>query len=105
MLNEYVKNNRSDNGKHSGFRFVKKVVCADGFTMSVQASEIHYCAPRENDAEYYSEVEIGFPSMADPLIEQYAEDLENLTDTVYGYVPVEIVEQVILKHGGIKENV
>ena len=33
----------------------------------------------------------------------YAEDRERPTDTVYGYVPVEIVERVIEKHGGIKE--
>lgn len=34
------------------------------------------------------------------LITDYAED-NTYTDTVYGYVPVEIVDKLIEKHGGI----
>ena len=79
-----------------------QVECADGFTMSVQVSESHYCRPRENDAGYYFSVEIGFPSAREDLIMEYAEQEDKPTDTVYGYVPVEIVDQVIEKHGGFK---
>ncbi len=39
----------------------KLVVCADGFSMSVQASETTYCNPRDNMGPYI-EAEIGFPS-------------------------------------------
>ena len=35
------------------------------------------------------------------MINSYAEDEYKPTDTVYGYVPMEIVEQLIKKHGGI----
>ena len=45
-------------------KMYEKVVCADGFTMSVQASEFSYCSPRENSALKYNEVEVGFPSTA-----------------------------------------
>lgn len=45
-------------------------------------------------------MELGFPSAADDLITDYAED-NSYTDTVYGYVPVEIVDKLIEKHGGI----
>ena len=31
----------------------------------------------------------------------YAETPENPTETVYGWVPVEVVESVIEKHGGL----
>ena len=49
----------------------------------------------------YESVELGFPSIEDELINEYAED-EPYTETVYGYVPIEIVEELINKHGGIK---
>ena len=78
----------------------KKVVCADGFTMSVQANESAYCTPRIDGADFYSAVEIGFPSGIEPLILPYAEEPEKPTDTVYGYVPRAKVMLVVLQHGG-----
>ena len=35
------------------------VVCADGFTMSVQASGTHYCESRRRIAKRYRSFEIG----------------------------------------------
>jgi len=78
-----------------------KVVCADGFAMSVQASESAYCDPRENNAEHYTEVEVGFPSIKEPLLMEWAEDPRRPTDTVYAWVPCERVSLVIAKHGGM----
>lgn len=77
------------------------VRCADGFCVSIQASDGHYCSPRVKGDVTYDTVELGFPSIEEPLIAGYAEDPDNLTNTVYGWVPVEIVDQVIEKHGGI----
>ena len=58
------------------------VVCADGFTMSVQASENHYCSPRADGAEViYGRVEIGFPSEHEPEFDEYVEQLEALFGT------------------------
>ena len=51
----------------------------------------------------YSLVELGFPSVEDVLINEFAET-KNYTNTVYGYVDVDIVESLILKHGGIDFN-
>lgn len=80
-----------------------RIVCNDGFSISVQGSANHYCSPRENLIDKaYAEVELGFPSVADDLIAYYAEDDEDLTDTVYGLVPIDTVEELIEKHGGIK---
>ena len=83
-------------------RFVRNpyLICKDGFQMSVQASETHYSAPR-GFADKYSEVEIGYPSDVENLIMDYCEDDNNPCETVYGYVPVNIVDRVIEKHGGI----
>ena len=82
---------------------VKRIVCNDGFSVSVQASETAYCSPRETAAHPYWAFELGFPSEKEETLMQYAEDEDRPTDTVYGYVPVSVVEALIDKHGGIKE--
>ena len=82
------------------------IICTDGFTMSVQVGYSLYSTPKKV-AKRYSAVEIGFPSEHEPLIEEYAdcytfEELDiDFTNTVYGYVPVKIVDKVLKKHGGI----
>jgi len=81
----------------------KRILCADGFNMSVQASETSYCEPR-NDRGPYKEVEIGFPSEREDLLMKYIEDRENPTRTVYGWVPNTVVTLVVAKHGGIVEG-
>jgi len=79
----------------------KKVICADGFEMSVQAHDGAYCEPRENEATRYESVEIGFPSMPEPLLMEWAEEPGRPTETVYGWVPSERASLLIAKHGGI----
>jgi hypothetical protein len=82
-------------------KMYKAIVCADGFSMSVQANETSYCSPRENGADKYEEVEVGFPNTPEPMLHQYAEDPESPTETVYAWVPSQVVTNVIAKHGGI----
>lgn len=104
MIKEFLKSTTAiehiANYKHQNTR--DRIVCKDGFSMSVQAGSGLYCSPREclEDGEYES-VEIGFPSCEESLINTYAENPSDYTDTVYGYVPVEIVDEVIIKHGGL----
>lgn len=103
-INEYLNKTRITETTPHGYTFEHirpQVECADGFTVSVQASEFHYCYPRIDGANEYEAVELGYPNMEDPLIEDYAEDPCNLTDTVYGFVPVHIVCELVEKHGGI----
>ena len=73
--------------------------------MSVQAGSMLYSTPRFNlrDGEYTA-CEIGFPNREEEMIEQYAEDSEDLTETVYAYVPVEVIDEVIKKHGGFERK-
>jgi hypothetical protein len=84
-----------------------RIVCNDGFSLSVQVGYSLYSKPKKV-AKRYSEVEIGYPSEPESLIAEYAEDWEvqglddpRLCETVYGYVPVKIVDKVLKKHGGI----
>ena len=79
----------------------KRILCKDGFSMSVQGHDGAYCSPRQDNAEAYTEVEIGYPNMYEPLLMQWAEDETRPCDTVYGYVPRQIVSLVIAKHGGM----
>ena len=77
------------------------VVCSDGFEISIQASEFHYCHPRENYMRYYLSYELGFPNREEPLIMNWAEEADKPLKTVYGYVPTEIVQEMLDNHGGI----
>lgn len=81
-----------------------RILCADGFSMSVQAHWGAYSIPRDDFACSYRAVEIGFPSMIEPLIMDYCDNPEDPTETVYGYVPIELVVKVIEKHGGFHND-
>lgn len=108
LINEYLAQHRKviDLGEfRSGWVHLElrpKVVCQDGFSVSVQASQTHYSAPRDVVGPY-CQVECGYPSSEEELLIPFMEiDTADPTDTVYPYVPVEVVEAVIEKHGGIK---
>lgn len=78
----------------------KRITCNDGFEMSVQASEYTYCTPRTSVGPWH-QVEVGFPSDREESLMPYAEDTDRPTETVYGYVPVDVVDAIIESHGGI----
>ena len=116
-------------GIHAYQKVRPRIACNDGFSVSVQASEFSYChpsytqwqnedgwqvingeyylsskTPRSFETDHYipyESVELGYPSEEDELINEYAEG-DDYTNTVYGYVPVDIVEKLIEKHGGYK---
>lgn len=78
-----------------------EIRCKNGFRMSVQAQEFHYCLPRQNEGPH-THVECGFPSVAPgPEMMEYAENPNEPTETVYAYVPREVVERELESHGGI----
>jgi len=84
---------------------IDRVECADGFSMSVQHSRRHYCEPKVNRAEDrgmdFISYEVGFPSEKVEEFMPYAEDSCNPCETVYAYVPADIVEAVAAAHGGV----
>ncbi len=81
---------------------MKQVACKSGLKMSVQASFSHYCEPRE-DCGPYTHVEVGFPSAKVEDLMPYAERPEEPTETVYGWVPIQLVESIISNNGGLVE--
>lgn len=82
---------------------VPRIICADGFNMSVQAGAALYCSPRDSDGPWYS-VEVGFPSGRAEVLMPFAEEADRPTKTVYGWVPLSIVAQVVADHGGFASS-
>jgi hypothetical protein len=78
-----------------------RMKCMDGFTMSVQGRAGAYSQPHEDFADSYVKVEVGFLSEREELLMPFAEDEDHPIETVYGYVPIAIIEQIIAKHGGL----
>lgn len=87
------------------FPLIPRAVCADGFSISVQCCRGNYCSPREDFADQYESMELGYPSgldeVTDSIIGEWAET-PGTSDTVFGYVPVEVIDQLMEAHGGIK---
>ena len=74
-----------------------RVTCADGFSVSIQAGPCLYSTPR--GAGPWSAVELGFPSLAESALVEYAEDPDDLTGTVYAFVPCEVLAEILDAHG------
>ncbi len=89
-------------------RIRERVVCNNGVSLSVQASEGHYCFPRDGSGPYF-EVEVGYietPSknkMIPPSEwKEYSDG--DFPSSVYGYVPIDMVQSFIESNGGIKSG-
>ena len=106
FLNDYLLKHRDAEGSglSAEYAVVPRITCEDGFSISVQANSGAYCLPRDHIGTW-SHVECGFPSDVPTEIMDYIEDSSSPTSTVYGYVPIELVEALIARHGGIKEAV
>ena len=88
----------------------KRVVCRDGFSISIQASAFAYALPREdNPPNGYTHVECGYPS-SKPITSsllahaEITDEEPKYTETIYGYVPIEVVQAELAAHGGITEG-
>lgn len=83
----------------------KSKVCADGTTLSVQASRFHYSTPRQDEGPY-TRVEVGYiedkngERITPPESWREYADGDEFPNAVYGYVPIELVEALIAEHGG-----
>ena len=77
------------------------VVCKDGFTVSVQGSEHHYCTPRKNGSDF-EEYELGFPEPFDSWLLEALNEASQ--EDVFGYVPRSVVNTLLERHGGIDED-
>ena len=95
-LSKYIINKRPEPASCA-----PPLVCRDGFSMSVQASEYHYCSPRNNEGPWM-EFECGFPSGPAPELKEWKEEIGDRRDEecVFAYVPWVVLMLTIEKHGG-----
>jgi len=97
------------------------VICKDGFRVSIQFGPGLYCNKYDDDLNYipgvgtcingrfnfkykpedYKTVELGYPSDVVNSWLCYAEDEDQPINTVYPYVPIELVQEGLDEHGGI----
>lgn len=98
-VKEYLINTVPETADEDAIVVRDVAVCMDGFCLSIQASRAHYCVPRKTiKSGEYSFVEIGRLSEYQKKIETYR------SGSVYAYVPIEDVEELIKEHGGIRGN-
>lgn len=78
-----------------------RIECMDGESISVQAGRYLYSTPRTDEGPWTA-VEVGYPSVSPgPAILEYTETPDMPCSSVYGYVPIWLVEAFIAAHGGI----
>lgn len=78
-------------------KVIPHVVCADGYSLSVQASKFHYCTPREDwPVGGWTEVEV----MAEDVPPHWSEWAAD--NDIYAYVPLFEVVAFIRSHGGLE---
>ncbi|MCP8969709.1 hypothetical protein [Ectobacillus ponti] len=97
FINKMQENLRS--GAYRGFAGLQ----FGDVTLSIQASQAHYCTPRKTleDLTQYSRMEFAlireeeFISVRRILPDfPRLEEIEEFKDTVYAYVPVELIEEL-----------
>jgi len=88
--------------RRAQIKALPRLVCSDGFTISVQASDFHRCEPM-NVTGPYSSVECAFPSRKTDKLMPYICEEEGIEpeQSCYHFVPVEIVVTIINDHGGL----
>lgn len=94
-----IKHGRSNLSRSGLTHLFPNLVCNDGTSMSIQASELHYCYPEEtlegNNINNYETVEV-YTSLKDGRLLVY-----RVYDSTYGGVPLELLDKIVSKHGGI----
>lgn len=90
--------------------FIPRIVCNDGFSISVQVNHGNYCASENGVRKFgfdWKLVEWGYPSeRIDP--EKYncegydiLGDNVDTTNSVGGFVEIELIDELCEEHGGI----
>lgn len=84
---------------YSRYTQARRLRMASGLTVSIQASETHYCSPRLNLlCNQYTEFELGFPNRDMPELSQW---LEGYGCDIYPYTPIEAIELMVNNNGGV----
>jgi hypothetical protein len=95
-LNEFIATQRDE------YHYLPRISFQSGADVGMQVGSFHYCSPRVNDADKYTDVELGKPSKEPPdYIMKHAEDPRIPLETVYGWTPLELVARWAVEEGGL----
>jgi len=92
-IKEFMKTKRKPDGSYP------RIFCKDGFSMSIYASAEHSCVPKVDNAKEYFMVEVRFPVPQEDMLWAYYDTLAGMG--IYTFVPVDVVQQIVDKHGGL----
>lgn len=84
--------------------FIPRIYCKDGFNISIQVHNGNYCGSENGTRTFgldWKLVEWGFPSEPIDGEKYHAEDKDNTTDSVGGYVEVGLIDELCEEHGGV----
>jgi hypothetical protein len=83
--------------------YCPRIYAKDGFNVSLQIHNGNYCGTENGYrtlGHTYESVEFGFTSEHEPLMSEYGDNPNDTTGTV-GNIPITVLEEVFIKHGGI----
>jgi len=80
----------------------KRYILHDRTILSIQASEMHYSAPRNNIGPY-TKAEVHFALGTGP--DDWIDYQDGEEAVYYGYVPIDLIEKLIADRGGINLGV
>ena len=89
---------------NNNYFYLPRIRCNDGFSISIQVNNGNYCASENGTRQFgfnWVEVEWGFPSKEIDAVKYNAEDEGNTTNTVGGYVDINLIDELIEEHGGL----
>ncbi|RWR30425.1 hypothetical protein D2T29_12185 [Sinirhodobacter populi] len=81
-------------------KVLPRIICLDGFSFSVQASDFHGCHPQSLIGPYLTVEVAGLSEEVDVLLPFMVAEPVDPTEGIYRYVPVETVVDLINYHGG-----
>lgn len=86
------------------FFIIPRIYCKDGFNISIQVHNGNYCASENGTRTFgldWKLVEWGFPSSEIDAQKYNAEDDDDTTNSVGGYVEIDLIDELCEEHGGI----
>ena len=86
------------------FFFLPRIYCKDGFNISIQVHNGNYCGSENGTRTFgldWKLVEWGFPSSEIDGEKYNAEDDDDTTNSVGGYVEIGLIDELCEEQGGI----
>ncbi len=88
----------------SEFFLLPRIYCKDGFNISIQVNNGNYCESENGTRTFgldWKLVEWGFPSEPIDAQKYNAEDDDDTTNSVGGYVEIGLIDGLCEEHGGV----